>query len=163
MTVVLFNGVTVMQFKEQKGRVQVLAYDGYDKEKRRAIVKMLGSFDRHDYSLSVGLLEKLTVEQKEELQSEIERRRQSLDKSLRHASLLCSDSRISEYADIVSSGEYDIRPELADQIWEAMDLLARSLKKAGFKKPPKTHSESVSSDQPELPLAEPLQSSEKTK
>ncbi len=31
-----------MQFKEQKGRVQVLAYDGYDKEKRRAIVKMLG-------------------------------------------------------------------------------------------------------------------------
>ncbi len=152
-----------MQFKEQKGRVQVLAYDGYDKEKRRAIVKMLGSFDRYDYSLSVGLLEKLTAEQKTELQSEIERRRQSHDKSIRQASILYSDSRIKEYADIVSSGEYDIRPELADQIWKAMDLLARSLKKAGFKKPLKTHSERVSGDQPSLPLGSPAESSEKSK
>ncbi len=152
-----------MQFKEQKGRVQVLAYDGYDKEKRRAIVKMLGSFDRYDYSLSVGLLEKLTDEQKEELQSEIDRRRQSHDKAMRQGAILYSDSRIKEYADIVSSGEYDIPPEKADQIWEAMELLARSLKKAGFKKPLKTHSERVSGDQPELPLAEPLQSSEKAK
>ena len=66
-----------MQFKEQKGRVQVLAYSGYDKEKRRAIVKMLGSFDRYNYSPSVGLLENLTDEQRMELQSEIEKRRQS--------------------------------------------------------------------------------------
>ena len=152
-----------MQFKEQKGRVQVLAYDGYDKEKRRAIVKMLGSFDKYDYSLSVGLLEKLTVEQKEELQSEIDKRRQSNDKIMRQAAILYSDSRISDYADIVSSGEYDIPPEKADQIWEAMDLLAKSLRKAGFKKPHKTHLERVSDDQPSLPLAEPLQSSEKAK
>jgi hypothetical protein len=152
-----------MQFKEQKGRVQVLAYDGYDKEKRRAIVKMLGSFDKYDYSLSVGLLEKLTVEQKEELQSEIDKRRQSNDKLMRQAAILYSDSRISDYADIVSSGEYDIPPEKADQIWEAMDLLAKSLRKAGFKKPHKTHLERVSDDQPSLPLAEPLQSSEKAK
>ena len=152
-----------MQFKEQKGRVQVLAYDGYDKEKRRAIVKMLGSFDKYDYSLSVGLLEKLTVEQKEELQSEIDKRRQSNDKIMRQAAILYSDSRISDYADIVSSGGYDIPPEKADQIWEAMDLLAKSLRKAGFKKPHKTHLERVSDDQPSLPLAEPLQSSEKAK
>lgn len=152
-----------MQFKEQKGRVQVLAYDGYDKEKRRAIVKMLGSFDKYDYSLSVGLLEKLTVEQKDELQSEIERRRQSYEKEARQRAILYSDTSIKNYADIVSSGEYDIPPEKADQIWEAMDLLAKSLRKAGFKKPLKTHSERVSGDQPELPLAEPLQSSEKTK
>lgn len=142
-----------MQFKEQKGKVQVLVYSGYDKEKRRAIVKMVGSFDRYNYSLSVGLLESLTVEQKDELQSEIERRRQSHDKSMRQASILYSDSRIKEYADIVSSGEYDIPPEKADQLFAAMDLLARSLKKAGFKKPPKTLSESISSNQPELPLA----------
>ena len=152
-----------MQFKEQKGRVQVLAYDGYDKEKRRAIVKMLGSFDRYDYSLSVGLLEKLTAEQKDELQSEIEKRRQSDSHKIQQDAISYSDSRIKLYADIVSSGEFDIPAEKADQIWEAMDLLARSLKKAGFKKPPKTHSERVSGDQPELPLAEPLQSSEKTK
>ena len=152
-----------MQFKEQKNKVQVLAYEGYDKEKRRAIVKMLGSFDRYDYSLSVGLLERLTVEQKEELQSEIERRRQSDDKRMDSYIISDSHSRINKIADIISSGEYDSQAIMADKIWEAMDLLARSLKKAGFKKPPKTHSERVSGDQPELPLAEPLQSSEKTK
>lgn len=148
----LFYGVTVMQFKEQKGRVQVLVYDGYDKEKRRAIVKMIGSFDRYDYSLSVGLLDKLTVEQKDELQSEIERRRQSYEKEARQRAILYSDTSIKNYADIVSSGEYDIPAETADQIWEAMDLLAKSLKKSGFKKPLKTHSERVSDDQAELPL-----------
>lgn len=152
-----------MQFKEQKGRVQVLVYDGYDREKRRAIVKMVGSFNRHSYSMSDGLLEKLTVEQKEELLSEIEKRRQSDDKAIRQAAIFYSDSRISDYADIVSSREYDIPPEKADQIWEAMDLLAKSLRKAGFKKPHKTHLERVSDDQPSLPLAEPLQSSEKAK
>lgn len=152
-----------MQFKEQKGKVQVLVYSGYDKEKRRAVVKMVGSFDRYDYSLSVGLLDRLTVEQKEELQSEIERRRQSHDKSMRQASILYSDSRIKEYADIVSSGEYDIPAEKAAEIWEAMDLLARSLKKSGFKKPPKAHSESVSVDQPSLPLGSPAERSEKSK
>ena len=122
-----------MQFKEQKGKVQVLVYSGYDKEKRRAIVKMVGSFDRYDYSLSVGLLDSLTVEQKEELQSEIERRRQSHDNAMRQASILYSDSRIKEYADIVSSGEYDIPAEKAAEIWEAMDLLARSLKRLDSK------------------------------
>lgn len=142
-----------MQFKEQKGRVQVLVYDGYDKEKRRAIVKMIGSFDRYDYSLSVGLLDKLTVEQKDELQSEIERRRQSYEKEARQRAILYSDTSIKNYADIVSSGEYDIPPEKAAEIWEAMDLLARSLKKSGFKKPPKTHPERVQDDQPSLPLA----------
>ncbi len=152
-----------MQFKEQKGRVQVLAYDGYDKEKRRAIVKMLGSFDRYTYSPSVGLLENLTDEQRMELQSEIEKRRQSDSRKIQQDAISYSDSRIKLYADIISSGEYDIPPEKADQIWEAMELLARSLKKAGFKKPLKTHSERVSGDQPSLPLAEPLKSSEKTK
>lgn len=152
-----------MQFKEQKGRVQVLVYDGYDKEKRRAIVKMLGSFDRHDYSLSVGLLGKLTVEQKKELQSEIDRRRQSHDKAMRQGAILYSDSRIKEYADIVSSGEYDIPAEKADQIWEAMDVLSKALKKAKFAKPRRTHPERVLEGQATLPLAEPLQSSEKNK
>ena len=152
-----------MQFKEQKGRVQVLAYEGYDKEKRRAIVKMVGSFDRYDYSLSVGLLDKLTDEQKTELRSEIERRRQSDDKRMDSYIISDSHSRINKIADIISSGEYDIPTEKADQIWAAMDLLARSLKKAGFKKPHRTHSESVSGDQPSLPLDEPVKSSYESK
>jgi hypothetical protein len=36
-----------MQFKTVGKRIQVLAYRGYDQEKRRAVVKMLGSFDAY--------------------------------------------------------------------------------------------------------------------
>ena len=98
-----------------------------------------------------------------ELQSEIEKRRQLDSRKIQQDAISYSDSRIKLYADIVSSGEYDIPPEKADQIWEAMELLARSLKKAGFKKPLKTHSERVSGDQPSLPLGSPAESSEKSK
>ena len=151
-----------MQFKEQKGRVQVLAYEGYDKEKRRAIVKMVGSFDRYDYSLSVGLLDKLTDEQKTELQSEIEKRRQSdkLESDCRSAGYV--HSYINDVADCIANGRYDSQTIKPEEIWAAMDRMAKSLKKAGFPKPPKTHSESVSGDQPSLPLGSPAESSEKS-
>ena len=49
-----------MQFKRQGRRVQVLAYRGYDKEKRRAIVKMMGSYDVYSYEPSDGLIDSLT-------------------------------------------------------------------------------------------------------
>ncbi|EQD77172.1 hypothetical protein B1A_03087, partial [mine drainage metagenome] len=46
-SVALTDKETVMQFREQANKIQVLAYRGYNKEKRRAEVKMLGSFDRY--------------------------------------------------------------------------------------------------------------------
>ena len=49
-----------MQFKHQGNRIQVLAYRGYDKEKRRAVVKMLGSLDDYNFQPSDGLIEGMT-------------------------------------------------------------------------------------------------------
>ena len=75
-----------MQFKRQGRRVQVLAYRGYDKEKRRAIVKMMGSIDAYSYEPSDGLIENLTDEEKKELQSYIETERQAAEKRSRQYS-----------------------------------------------------------------------------
>ena len=69
-----------MQFKPQGRRVQVLAYAGYDKDKKRAIVKMLGSYDSYNLEPSDGLINNLTDEQKTELQSHFEEVRQSREK-----------------------------------------------------------------------------------
>ena len=83
-----------MQFKKQGNRVQVLAYRGYDKVKRRAIVKMLGSYDVHSYEMTDGLLDNMTAEEKEELQSYIEKERQSDQKEIRQYNVKLIDSRI---------------------------------------------------------------------
>jgi len=69
-----------MQFKRQGKKIQVLAYRGYDKEKRRAIIKMLGSLDAYSFDAQVSLLNNLTDDEKIELQSYIENERQFVDK-----------------------------------------------------------------------------------
>ncbi|MBF0307412.1 MAG: hypothetical protein HQL41_17400, partial [Alphaproteobacteria bacterium] len=46
--------------------VQVVAYNGYDKARRRAKVKLLGSFDRHTFEMTDTLKKNVTVEQMEE-------------------------------------------------------------------------------------------------
>ena len=46
-----------MQFKKVGKRIQVLAYRGYDTEKRRAVVKMLGSFDAYTHETPAELLD----------------------------------------------------------------------------------------------------------
>lgn len=66
-----------MQFRQQKNKIQVLAYKKYNREKKRAEVELLGSFDVITFELSAGLLNKLTVEQLKELEAEITKRKQS--------------------------------------------------------------------------------------
>ena len=58
-----------MQFKKVGKKIQVLAYRGYDKEKRRSIVQLLGTLDAYTLEPSTGLLDSLTVDEKIELQS----------------------------------------------------------------------------------------------
>ena len=94
-----------MQFKRQGRRIQVLAYRGYDKGKRRAIVKMMGSIDAYSYEPSDGLIENLTDEEKTELQSYIETERQAAEKRSRVYSAKSAASRIVEVADTIKAGD----------------------------------------------------------
>lgn len=56
-----------MQFKKAGKRIQVLAYRGYDKEKRRAIVKLMGSLDVRTYEIAEGFLfDELTGNERDE-------------------------------------------------------------------------------------------------
>ena len=44
-----------MQLKKIGKRIHVLAYRGYDTEKRRAVLKMLGSFDAYSHETPAEL------------------------------------------------------------------------------------------------------------
>jgi hypothetical protein len=143
-----------MQFKKQGNRVQVLAYRGYDKVKRRAIVKMLGSYDVHSYEMTDGLLDSLTVDEKEELQSRIEKERQSDQKAIRQYNLKYIDSRIKEVADSISGGEFEINQEWATSVHDAIDALTKVMRANGYTKQRKKVVKAVDNQSLSLPLAD---------
>ena len=60
-----------MQFRDQANRTQVLVYRGYDKAKKRAIVKLVGSYDRFSFAMSDELKNNLTEDEMSELQYHI--------------------------------------------------------------------------------------------
>jgi len=123
-----------MQFREQGKRIQVLGYRGYDKAKRRAVVKLLGSFDRYTFTPSDGLLESMTDDEKLELQSHMETMRQSQQKAIGQHHMKNLASHIKSVCDSMTD-EHDgsiINKEYASQIYEAVDSLTKKLRKLGY-------------------------------
>ncbi len=137
-----------MQFKRQGRRVQVLAYRGYDKEKRRAIVKMMGSIDIYSYEPSGGLIENLTDEEKTELQSYIETERQAAEKRTRQYFAESAASRISEVADTIKAGDFEPSEAWAADTWAAIEALNKAMRKAGYPKPRKAPQKSADAPVP---------------
>lgn len=136
-----------MQFKRQGRRIQVIAYRGYDKEKRRAIVKMMGSIDVYSYEPSDGLIENLTDEEKTELQSYIKTERQASEKLSRQHSAKSAASRISEVADTIKAGDFEPSEAWAADTWAAIEALTKAMRKAGYPKPRKA---------PQKPVGAPI-------
>lgn len=144
-----------MQFKRQGRRVQVLAYRGYDKEKRRAIVKMMGSYDVYSYEPSDGLIISLTNKEKKELQSHIETKRQESEKFNRQHFAKLAASRIKEVADTIQGGDFEPSEAWAADTWAAIEALNKAMRKAGHPKPrkaPKKAADAPISGQAGLPL-----------
>lgn len=141
MTVVLFYSLTVgglaMQFKRVGGKIQILAYRGYNTEKKRALTKMLGSMCAYTFTPTVGLLDSMTVEEKEELQAYIQTERQAAEKQSRHDAAKPAALRINRVADAIKSGDFQPSEEWAAKVWSAMDGLAKELRRAGYPKPKK--------------------------
>lgn len=125
-----------MQFREQGKRIQVLAYRGYDKEKRRAQVKLLGSFDRYGFGMSDGLMDNLTDDEKLELQSHIENMRQSQQSAIRGHAVRQLASRITEVSDSLTDEAFASRAdrEYATEVYAAIDVLTKRLRKLGFRR-----------------------------
>lgn len=146
-----------MQFKRQGRRVQVLAYRGYDKQKRRAIVKMMGSIDAYSYEPSDGLIDNLTDEEKKELQSYIETERQAAEKLSRQYSAKSAASRIKEVADTIRGGDFEPSEAWAADTWAALDELSKAMRKAGYPKPRKAPKKAADAPMPAqagLPLGD---------
>lgn len=132
-----------MQFRRQANKIQVLAYRGYDKVKRRAIVRMLGSFDRYTFELSDGLMDNLTDDEKEELTSYIEKLRQSYEERKRREAMSSAVEGMAEAGKLIESGmTFDVSRldgQQATIVWQAIKALESELTNAGYPRPKRAY------------------------
>jgi hypothetical protein len=127
-----------MQFKKMGKRIQILAYRGYDKDKRRSVIKMVGSFDAYTLEASAELLESLTDDEKIELQSYIENVRQGHKKEYDSLRVSMIGKDITKVSELIQSEECDnLSAQWANEAWLAMDKLQKALRKRGLNRPPK--------------------------
>lgn len=132
-----------MQFKKKSGsnKIQVIAYVGYDKDKKRSVTTMLGSLDAYTLEPSEGLIDSLTDEQKKELQAYIDKVRQEEQKEVRRRSVEWCASSISRASDSLAAlSEADQLPLGVNQAWAdgvygAIDQLQKQLRKLGYTRP----------------------------
>ena len=126
-----------MQFKRSGRRIQILAYRGYDREKKRGIVKLLGSMDAYTYEMGDGLADILTAEEKSEVQAYIENKRKSEQDA--HQSYVAQTlaERMNDVAESIDTETFKGSDGWAAETWAAIERLKKSLRKAGYAKPQK--------------------------
>jgi hypothetical protein len=123
-----------VQFKEQGGKVQVLLYTGFDEAKNAPIVRIVGSFDKYTYKPSPGLLDKLSLEQRDELDAECNRRRQAALALNRQHYIKSLAANIRGACDSLDNNAA-LTPQQSDEIWDAMADLVRAMREAGYPRP----------------------------
>ena len=126
-----------MQFKPVGNRIQVLAYRGYDKEKRRAIVKVLGSMDAYMLDVPKDLLDVLSEDEKAEVVSYIADTKAKNQKRNNALSVKYVGSSLTMVADLVLDGveDYELDEQWGIEVWAALEKMQKALKKAGYARP----------------------------
>ena len=126
-----------MQFKPVGNRIQLVAYRGYDKEKRRAIVKVLGSMDAYTLDVPKDLLDVLSEDEKAEVVSYIADTKAKNQKRNNTLSVQYVGSSLTRVADLVLDGveDYELNEQWGIEVWAALEKMQKALKKAGYARP----------------------------
>ena len=126
-----------MQFKPVGNRIQLVAYRGYDKEKRRAIVKVLGSMDAYTLDVPKDLLDVLSEDEKAEVVSYIADTKAKNQKRNNALSVKYVGSSLTRVADLVLDGveDYELDEQWGIEVWAALEKMKKALKKAGYARP----------------------------
>ena len=126
-----------MQFRKAGNRIQVLAYRGYDNEKKRAIVKMLGSFDAFSYSYPDDLTADMSEEEKLELAEYIENHKKEKEADRLNSAINYLKFALKNGINALDKGAKFESESGALVVWEDVIALQKALRKAGYPKPKK--------------------------
>lgn len=92
-----------MQFRGVGNNIQVIAYRGYDRNKKRAIAKMLGSFNKRTCILTDNLIDNLNQKEKIEVMLYVENMRYHQMMHLTQCQIKMSNIFIKGLADLYHS------------------------------------------------------------
>lgn len=142
--------IRVQTFKDKDGQlrqsktVSLLRY-AYDSEKKRSKQVVLGTVDRWAPGLPPELESILTDAEREEFREwAAERDRQLVEHNQKYH-LLHAAKQIGWAAKALAAGVEPIWPE---QIWDALDVLAKALEKADYPQPTRAHGRPSKNEMP---------------
>lgn len=125
-----------MQFvvQQNSNKVKVVRYEGYDKEKRRSIVKQVASLDKYNPQITDEMRQIFTPEELEEVEDWIKKRLHEMSRSEQKYAFERLDYYLSRASSAVAQDVVELTEERAGQIYAAIAHFERLLKKRGFKK-----------------------------
>jgi len=142
--------IRVQTFKDKDGQlrqgktVSLLRY-AYDSEKKRSKQVVLGTVDRWAKSLPSELESILTDAEREEFTEWMAERDRQLVEYKQKYHLLHAAEHMGWAAKALAAGVEPVRPE---RIWDALDVLAKALEKAGHPRPSRARGRPSKSETP---------------
>lgn len=127
-----------MQIREQGKKIQLIRTH-YIKEKKRTEGKVFASFPRYEAKIPADIISQLEKEEVDKLDNYLSERKENNRVNSAKFSLSHAHNSISRVIESLSVEEAknNLSSDEARQIYEEMALLAKALRKAGFKRPVK--------------------------
>src|SRR5690606_32723135 len=142
--------IRVQTYRDKSGNtrqgksISLLRY-AYDREKKRSRQIMLGTVDRWATALPPDIEAILTDAEREEFREWMAERDQQLAEYKQKSHLLHAAEHMGWAAKALAAGVEPVRPE---RIWEALDVLAKALEKAGHPRPSRARGRPSKSETP---------------
>ena len=142
--------IRVQTYKDRDGQIKqgksvsLLRY-AYDSEKRRSKQVIIGTVDRWATSLPPDIEAVLTDAEREEFREWMAERDQQLAEYKQKNHLLHAAEHMGWAAKALAAGVEPTRPE---RIWDALDVLAKALEKAGHPRPSRARGRPSKSETP---------------
>lgn len=142
--------IRVQTYRDKSGNtrqgksISLLRY-AYDREKKRSRQIVLGTVDRWATALPPDIEAILTDAEREEFREWMAERNQQLAEYKQKSHLLHAAEHMGWAAKALAAGVGPVRPE---RIWEALDVLAKALEKAGHPRPSRARGRPSKSETP---------------
>ncbi|WP_292976030.1 hypothetical protein [Nitrosomonas sp.] len=142
--------IRVQTYRDKSGNtrqgksISLLRY-AYDREKKCSRQIVLGTVDRWATSLPLDIEAILTDAEREEFREWMAERDQQLAEYKQKKHLLHAAEHMGWAAKVLAAGVEPVRPE---RIWEALDVLAKALEKAGHPRPSRARGRPSKSETP---------------
>lgn len=122
-----------MQIRQRGKRTEFLRAK-YDPETKTSPAKLIGSQESFLHYLEPDLAEKMEPHELEEVEAYFAKKKEQHNAVMRRMAVKDAPSSIKEAADALASGQELKDADQAVAIYEAMDQLAKQLKRAGYPK-----------------------------